>query len=140
MPIATTSLPFLGEFFNWIITNVYNLSICGIAAWITEVLQECQYGPQIASRQVSGEVSRLSGQGKRSRRWNPESAVDTMGPEVADGDRKKSGPSFASNGRIPGGARTSAISTRLHRRFQWRGQAGPVGGTIPHAEGRIVRN
>ncbi len=72
--------------------------------------------------------------------WNPESAVDTMGPEVADGDRKKSGPSFASNGRFPGGARTFAISTRRHRRFQWRGQAGPVGGTIPHAEGRIVRN
>jgi hypothetical protein len=52
MPIATTSLPFLGEIFNRIITNVYNLSLCHVVAMMTEVRQECQYDPQMERRQV----------------------------------------------------------------------------------------
>jgi hypothetical protein len=54
MPIATTSLPFLGEFFNRIITNVYNPSLCHVIAVVTEVCQESQYGAPIAWRQLPG--------------------------------------------------------------------------------------
>jgi hypothetical protein len=59
LSIATTSLPFPGKIFNWIITNVYNLSLYRFAARVTEVRQECQYAPQIASRQVSDAISWL---------------------------------------------------------------------------------
>jgi hypothetical protein len=52
MPIATTSLPFLGEFFNRIIINVYNLSLCHGLARMTEVRQECQYATQIVWKQA----------------------------------------------------------------------------------------
>lgn len=48
--------------------------------------------------------------------------------------------SAARQRRSPDDARTAAISTRLHRRFQWCGQAGPVDGTISHAQGRMVGN
>jgi hypothetical protein len=54
MPIATTSLPFPGEIFNWIIINVYNLSLYRFIARVTEVRQECQYAPQIVSRASAG--------------------------------------------------------------------------------------